>query len=261
MESEAEEPQFVRLPDGQRVPGAGARHLERLTKLHEIEFPGRRRGAAEAGDDTGDEEDLNPDDSSETSKVNLARKAVLEKGYPRRRPHDEVPDETAVRRRQDQRLDAMADRCLAEGDFDQLFKIEMMRMMRDQRNRCSTGSEALELYDEDDVQGRTSLGRTAVRMDKMRRGVTDHPTQIWRSFPSDVMQEVNADEFSNGRYRDCNRRITWAQFVTMQRVHSQYMGLIELMDTGRMREAHAQASPNSKSIHHYVLSGGNRKIA
>ena len=101
MESKAEEPQFVRLPDGRRVPGAGARHLERLTKLHEIEFPGRRRGAAEAGDDTGDEEDLNPDDSSETSKVNLARKALLEKGYPRRRPHDEVPDETAVRRRQD----------------------------------------------------------------------------------------------------------------------------------------------------------------
>ncbi len=158
MESEAEEPQFVRLPDGQRVPGADARRLERLTKLYEMEFPGRRREAAEAGDDTGDEEDLDPDDSLETSKANLARKAVPEKGYPRRRPHDEVPDETAVRRRQDQRLDAMANRCLAEGDFDQLFKIEMMRMMRDQRNRCSTGSEALELYDEDDVQGRTSLG-------------------------------------------------------------------------------------------------------
>ncbi len=109
-----------------------------------------------------DEEDLDPDDFLETPKANLARKAMLEKGYPRRRPHDEVPDETAVRRRQDQRLDAMADRCLAEGDFDQLFKIEMMRMRRDQRNRCSTGSEALELYDEDGVQGRTSLGRTVV---------------------------------------------------------------------------------------------------
>ena len=75
------------------------------------------------------------------------------------------------------------------------------------------------------------------------------------------MQEVNADEFSNWRYRDCNRRITWAQFATMQRVHFQYMELIELMDAGRMREAHAQASQNSKSIHQCVLSGGNWKIA
>ncbi len=261
MESKTEEPQFVRLPDGRRVPGAGARRLERLTKLYEMEFPGRRRGAAEAGDDTGDEEDLNPDDSSETSKGNLARKAMLEKGCPRRRPHDEVPDETAVRRRQGQRLDAMANRCLAEGDFDQLFKIEMMRLMRDQRNRCSTGSEALELYDEDDVRGRTSLGRAVARMGKMRRGVTDHPTQICRSFPSDVMQEVNADEFSNWRYRVCNRRITWAQFATMQKVHFQYMELTELMDASRMREEHAQVGQNSKSIHQRFLLRGNWKLA
>ncbi len=33
------------------------------------------------------------------------------------------------------------------------------------------------------------------------------------------MQEGNADECRNGRHRNCNRRITWAQFVTMQRVH------------------------------------------
>ena len=45
----------------------------------------------------------------------------------------------------------MADRSLAEGDFDQLFKIEMMRMMKDQRNRRNTGSEALELFDEDEA--------------------------------------------------------------------------------------------------------------
>ncbi len=261
VESEAEEPRFVRLPDSQRVPGANARRLERLAELYETEFPGRGREVAEAGDDTGDEEDIDPDDFLETPKANLARKAMLEKGYPRRRPYDDVSDEQTARRRQDQRLDAMADRSLAEGDFDQLFKIEMMRMMKDQRNRRNTGSEALELYDEDDVRGRTSLGRAVARMDKMRRGVTDQPTQICRSFRSDVMQEVNADEFSNWRYRDYNRRITWTQFTTMQRMHFQYMELIELMDAGRMREAQAQAIQNSKSIHQYVLSGGNWKIA
>ena len=111
-----------------------------------MEFLGRHREAAEAGDDTGDEEDLDPDDFLETPKANLARKAMLEKGYPRRRPHDEVPDETAVRRRQDQRLDAMANRCLAEGDFDQLFKIEMMRLMRDQRNRGAARAPRLSSY-------------------------------------------------------------------------------------------------------------------
>ncbi len=155
----------------------------------------------------------------------------------------------------------MADRSLAEGDFDRLSKVEMMRMMKDQRSRRNMGSETLELYDEDDVRGRTSLGRAVARMDKMRRGVTDHPTQICRSFRSDVMQEVNADEFSNWRYRDYNRRITWTQFATMQRLHYQYMELIELMDAGRMREAHAQAIQNSKSIHQFVLSGGSWKIA
>ncbi len=127
-----------------------------------MEFPGRRREAAEAGDDVGDEEDLDPDDFLETPKANLARRAMLEKGYPQRRPHDEVPDETAVRRCQDQRLDTMANQCLAEGDFDQLFKIEMMRMLKDQRDWRSTGSEALERYGEDDIRGRASLGRVVV---------------------------------------------------------------------------------------------------
>ncbi len=151
VESEAEESRFVRLPDGQRVPGADARRLERLTELSEMEFPGRRREAAEAGDDTGDEEDLDPDDVSETPRANSARKAMLETDHPRRRSHGKMPDENAVRRRQDQRPGAMADRCPAEGGFDQLFNVKMMRMMKDQRNRRSTGSEALELYDEDDV--------------------------------------------------------------------------------------------------------------
>ena len=151
MESEAEEPRFVRLPDGQRVPGAVTRCLGRLAELYETVFPGRRREGAEAGDDTGEEEDLDPDDFLETPRANAARKAMLEKGHPRQRPHSEMPDENAVRRRQGQRLDAMADRYLAEGDFDQLFRVEVMRTMKDQRNRRSTGSEALELYDEDDV--------------------------------------------------------------------------------------------------------------
>ncbi len=162
MESEAEEPRFVRLPDGQRVPGADTRCLERLAELFETEFPGRRREAAEAGGDTGDEEDLDPDDFLETPKANLARRAMLEKGDPPRQPHDEVPDETAVRRCQDQQLDTMANRCLAEGNLGQLVKIEMMRMMKDQRNWRSTGSEALERYGEDDIRGRASLGRAVV---------------------------------------------------------------------------------------------------
>ena len=83
MESEAEEPRFVRLPDGQRVPGADTRCLEWLAELYEIEFPGRRREAAEAGDDTGDEEDLDPDDFLETPRANSMRKATLEKDHPR----------------------------------------------------------------------------------------------------------------------------------------------------------------------------------
>ena len=261
MESKAEEPQFVRLPDGRRVPGAGARHLERLTKLHEIEFPGRRRGAAEAGDDTGDEEDLDPDDLLETPKAYLVRKVIVERSYPQRPLHDEAPDKTTVRRRQGQRLDAMADRYLAGRDFDQLLKIELMRMVKDQRNRRSTGPEALELCGEGDVRGRTSSGRAVVRMDKMRRGVTDQPAHVCRSFHSGVMQKVNADEFSNWRCRDYCRRITWAQFATMQKVHFQYMELIELMDASRMREEHAQVGQNSKSIHQRVLLRGNWKTA
>ncbi len=152
-----------------------------------MEFLGRHREAAEAGDDTGDEEDPDADDLLETPKAYLVPKAIVERGYPQRPPRDEAPDETAVRRCQDPLLDAMADRYLAEGDFDQLSKIELMYMVKDQRNRRSTGPEALELCDESDVRGRTSPGRAVVRMDKMRRGVTDHPTQICRSFPSDVM--------------------------------------------------------------------------
>ena len=162
VESEAEESRFVRLPDGQRVPGADARRLERLTELSEMEFPGRRREAAEAGDDTGDEEDLDPDDLLETPKAYLVPKAIVERGYPQRPPRDEAPDETAVRRCQDPRLDAMADRYLAEGDFDQLSKMELMCMVKDQRNRRSTGPEALELCGEGDVRGRTSSGRAVV---------------------------------------------------------------------------------------------------
>ena len=145
VESEAEEPRFVHLPDGQRVPGAVTRCLGRLAELYKTEFPGRRREAAEAGDDTGDEEDLDPDDFLETPRANSARKAMLEKDHPRRRSHGKMPDENAVRRRQDQRPGAMADRCPAEGGFDQLFNVKMMRMMKDQRNRRSRGSEALEL--------------------------------------------------------------------------------------------------------------------
>ena len=69
------------------------------------------------------------------------------------------------------------------------------------------------------MRSRTSLGRTVARMDKVRHGVADHPTQIVRHFRSDAMQGVNADGCSNGRYRDYNRRITWPQFTTTQRVH------------------------------------------
>ncbi len=42
----------------------------------------------------------------------------------------------------------------------------------------------------------------------------------------------------------------------MQRLHHQYMELIELMDAGEMRQAHAQAIQNSKSIHQFRLSNG-----
>ncbi len=217
--------------------------------MSEMEFPGRRREAAEAGDDTGDEEDLDPDDLLETPKAYLVRKVIVERSYPQRPLHDEAPDETTVRRRQGQRLDAMADRYLAGRDFDQLLKIELMRMVKDQRNRRSTGPEALELCGEGDVRGRTSSGRAVVLMDKMRRGVTDQPAHVCRSFHSGVMQKVNADEFSNWRYRDYCRRITWAQFATMQKIHFQYMELTELMDASRMRDEHAQVGQNSKSIH------------
>ena len=98
-------------------------------------------------------------------------------------------------------------------------------------------------------------------MDKMRRGVTDQPAHVCRSFHSGVMQKVNADEFSNWRYRDYCRRITWAQFATMQKVHFQYVELTELMDASRMREEHAQVGQNSKSIHQRFLLRGNWKLA
>ena len=74
------------------------------------------------------------------------------------------------------------------------------------------------------------------------------------------MWEANADEFSSRRYRDCNRRIAEAQFATTQRVHFQYLELIELMDAGRVRGTHAQASQNSESIHQAVLLGSIWRI-
>ncbi len=39
VESEVEEPRFVRMPEATRVPGVNGRRLDRLAELYETEFP------------------------------------------------------------------------------------------------------------------------------------------------------------------------------------------------------------------------------
>ncbi len=201
--------------------------------------------------------------------MNLPRsrtaKQVLRDQQPRRRPVDEdVPDALQAQRRRTRRLELLEDKALADGDYDKLFKLEMIRMVDENRRRRTPGGEldSLKLDDDDaECRGQTNLGKAVARMDKMRRAVPEKPGQIIKGFRSDVMLEINADAHSNWRYRDYTRKISWGQMTTMQRMHHQYMELIELMDAGEMRQAHAQAIQNSKSIHQFCLSNGSWKVA
>ncbi len=223
--SEAEEPRVInQCPEASRAAERSipnARRMDRLAVLYAQEFPEGRRGAAALDDDTGEEDGLvDPEDFLNLPRSRTA-KQVLRDQQPRRRQADEdVPDAEQAQRRRDRRLELLEDKVLADGDYDKLFKLEMIRMVDENRRRRTRGGELdLMLDDDDDTErrGRTSLGKAVARMDKMRRAVPEKPGQIVKGFRSDVMLEINADAHSNWRYRDHTRKISWEQMTTMQR--------------------------------------------
>ncbi len=93
-------------------------------------------------DDTEDEEGaLDPEDFLDLPRTRTTKQALREQALRRRPPTDDVPNAEQARRRRERRLELMEDKCLEEGDYDKLFKIETIRVMGESRRRRTRDAE------------------------------------------------------------------------------------------------------------------------
>ena len=168
-----------------------------------------------------------------------------------------IPHEDYARRlaRVEQLLDQ-------QGDPDKLLQLEMVRFMAEMRS--SRRSDPLESYDPRDELGgaaKTSAGKAFAAMEAQRNKVYSQPGRIVEEFRRMAMDELGADLGTPWRFRDLHRRVNWGQMKSMQRCFIQDVCVLDLMEQGLYREAHAQVVQNAKSKHQMSLDGGSWRVA
>ena len=134
----------------------------------------------------------------------------------------------------------------------------MVRFMAEMRS--SRRSDPLDSYDPRDELGgaaKTSAGKAFAAMEAQRNKVYSQPGRIVEEIRRMAMDELGADLGTPWRFRDLHRRVNWGQMKSMQRYFIEDMCVLDLMEQGLYREAHAQVVENAKSKHQMRLDGGS----
>ncbi len=133
---------------------------------------------------------------------------------------------------------------VASGDTEKMFQAELVKAKREMRSdhRTPHAIEEMDgkLSDVDDGRARTRLGRAVSHLEIMRKRPRTSQSMIIREFRENVAEELGADECTPWKYRDMRKHIQWGIMKSMQRVYLQQMEVIELLDAGKVRCAHAQ---------------------